>query len=424
MSDAVHFAGFSMSYGIFQDYYSNNWALNGSRSATGVIGTTSNGVTYIAMPFFFALFSKRWARYRLPAAACGTILSAASFALSSFSQDVWHLVLTQGILAAIGSALVYSPTTLSLGEWFNGPNGICNRAVAFGLCLSAKNIVGTTCPFLCRALLDGLGFRNTMRVWGGITLTTGLLAVALIPPPPSAMSNTRRSTKIPWTFLTHPTFYIYSTATLLQSAGYGIPQTYLSEYGRDIVGVSSTYATLLITLINFPGILASFFFGYLCDNRRLQLSMSTVTALSALTSSLAAFVFWGLAGGSGSGSGSLALLVLFAITFGFSASGYSATWAGTMNDMEREAANRNEAIDTGFVYGLMNGARGLGYVGGGLVGVPLLEAGSSGTAMGKLGYSTTYGPLILFTGSTLACGGLSLLWRGIRSCRACVASLS
>jgi MFS family permease len=415
-----------MSYGIFQDYYSNNWTLSGSRSATGVIGTTSNGVTYIAMPFFFALFSKRWARYRLPAAACGTVLSAASFALSSFSQDVWHLVLTQGVLAAIGSALVYSPTTLSLGEWSNSPNSSCNRAVAFGLCLSAKNIVGTTSPLLCRALLDCLGFRNTMRVWAAITLATGLLAVALIPPPPSALSTMRRSTKIPWTFLSHPTFYIYSTATLLQSAGYGIPQTYLSEYGRDIVGVSSTYATLLITLINFPGILASFFFGYLCDNRRLQLSMSTVTALSALTSSLAAFVFWGLAGtnGGGNGSGSLALLVLFAITFGFSASGYSATWAGTMNDMEREAANCNEAIDTGFVYGLMNGARGLGYVGGGLVGVPLLEAGTSGTTIGNLGYSTTYGPLILFTGSTLACGGLSLLWRGIRSWRNCVASPS
>lgn len=415
-----------MSYGIFQDYYSNNWTLDGSRSVTGVIGTTSNGVTYIAMPFFFALFSKRWARHRLPAAACGTILAAASFALSSFSRDVWHLVLTQGVLAAIGSALVYSPTTLSLGEWFNTPNGICNRAVAFGLCLSAKNIVGTTCPFLCRALLDGLGFGSTMRVWAAITLATGLLAVALIPPPTSALSTTRRSTKIPWTFLTHPTFYIYSTATLLQSAGYGIPQTYLSEYGRDIVGVSSTYATLLITLINFPGILASFFFGYLCDNKRLQLSMSTVTALSAVTSSLAAFIFWGPAGGKGGGSGSrsLILLVLFAMTFGFSASGYSATWAGTMNDMEREAATRNEAIDTGFVYGLMNGARGLGYVGGGLVGVPLLEAGTSGPAIGRLGYSTTYGPLILFTGSTLACGGLSLLCRGIRSCRHCVASPS
>lgn len=37
-----------------------------------------------------------------------------------------------GYLAALGS-LVYSPLTLTLGEWFALDSRICNRAVAFGI---------------------------------------------------------------------------------------------------------------------------------------------------------------------------------------------------------------------------------------------------------------------------------------------------
>jgi MFS family permease len=142
--------GIVMSYGVLQEYYFDHWMLSGPRSLTGIIGTTSNGVMYLSMPVLFIMFTRRWARYRKLAALCGAILACLSFVLSSFSKDVWHLV----VLAALGCALVYSPMTLSLGEWFNTPNRLCNRAVAFGLCLSTKNIVGSVCPFVFRGLLD------------------------------------------------------------------------------------------------------------------------------------------------------------------------------------------------------------------------------------------------------------------------------
>lgn len=127
--------------------------------------------------------------------------------------------------------------------------------------------------------------------------------------------------------------------------------------------------------------------------------------MSAVSSALSAFLFWGLAV-----QGGIPLLVLFAITFGFFASGYSATWGGVINDIENDAARRNEAVDSGVLYGLLNGARGIGYVAGGLISVPLIQAGST-TSVGRLGYGTTYGPLIIFTGLSLSFGGLGLAFR-------------
>jgi predicted MFS family arabinose efflux permease len=395
-----------MSYGVLQEYYFDHWTLEGGRELTGIIGTTSNGVMYMSMPFLFALFTKRWARFRQTAAVLGAIIACASFMLSALSTHVWHLIATQGVLAALGCALVFSPLTLSLGEWFNTKNRICNRAVAFGICLSTKNIVGSACPFFFRGLLDRHGFRTTLLAWGALMLGTGLLSITMVSTPRSSLApSPTRARKIPWAFLRHKTFWIYSTATLLQSAGYGIPQTYLTEYARNVSALSPTFSTLLITLINIPGICSSTFFGFLSDNKYMQLSAQTVTAISALSSALAAFLFWGLAARNAT-----ALLVLFALTFGFFASGYSATWGGTMNDMEREAAERNEAVDSGVLYGLLNGARGLGYVAGGLVSVPLVKAGGA-TSLGRFGFGTTYGPLIVFTAVSLACGGCGIVFR-------------
>lgn len=391
-----------MSYGVFQEYYTGNWMLQGNRELTGIIGTTSNGVMYLSMPFLFALFTKRWARYRQTAALCGAALSSISFLLSSFSTQVWHLVATQGVMAALGCALIYSPTTLSLGEWFK----TSNRAVAYGVVLSCKNIVGSACPFLLRGLLDRYDLRLALRIWAAIAAGTSVPAIFLIPAHPSSLLlSTSRRRKIPWQFLGHQTIYVYSFAIILQSSGYGIPQTYLNTYAHEVALLSQTSATLLLTIFNIPGIISSSFFGYLSDNRHFRLSATTVTAISAISSALSAFLLWGL-----TSQGSMGLLVMFSITFGFFAGGYSATWGGVINELEREAADTNEAIDTGMVYGLLNGARGIGYVSGGLASVPLLKAGSL-SSMEGFGYGTIYGPLIIFTGLSSVFGGWGLLWK-------------
>lgn len=101
-----------MSYGVFQEYYSSKWTFKGNQDITGIIGTTTNGVMYISIPFLFALFTKRWARWRQTAAFVGAVLTCLSFLLSSYSTNVWHLVVTQGVLASLGCALIYSPITL------------------------------------------------------------------------------------------------------------------------------------------------------------------------------------------------------------------------------------------------------------------------------------------------------------------------
>jgi predicted MFS family arabinose efflux permease len=238
--------GFAMTYGIFQEYYIGHWSFQGSQSTVGVIGMTYNGIIYLSMPILFACFTRRWARFRRIAALAGILVSCASFLVCSFSTRVWQLILAQGILAAIGGALIYTSSTLSLGEHYTDSG----RAVAYGVTLSSKNVTGTACTFLMQALLDRFGFKPTMWVWTAIVASMGFAAVALMPMVPSDRSSTslQRSRRIPWDFLHHKTFYIYSIAIMLQSSGYGIPQTYLNSYAHEVASLSINTATLLITL--------------------------------------------------------------------------------------------------------------------------------------------------------------------------------
>ncbi|KAJ5808239.1 monocarboxylate transporter [Penicillium riverlandense] len=394
--------GFAMSYGVFQEYYFDNWTFEGDRNITGVIGTTANGVMYLSMPFLFALFTRRWAHRRQLAALCGTVIACVSFFLSSYSTTVWHLLATQGITSALGCALVYSPTTLSLGEWYT----TSNRALAYGIVLSCKNIVGTSCPFMLRSLIDAYGYRTTLKAWTAIVGGLSIFAIFLIPTHPSKVSIHRtRARKIPWNFLRHRSIYFYSIAIIFQSSGYGIPQTYLSTYARDIALLSQTSGTLMLALFNAPGIVASSFFGWLSDNKRITLSVQTVAAIPPICSALATFFFWGL-----TTQGAIGLLIVFSMTFGFFSSGYSATWGGMLTQMERESAERNEAVDPGMLYGLLNGVRGIGYASGGIAGAGLLKAGTI-LASQRFAYGTSYGPLILFTGLSSLLGGWVVLWR-------------
>lgn len=392
-----------MTFGIFQTAYSHEPLLHGAKSSTGIIGTTMNGVIYLSMPFLFtALDRGSWARWRRQVAFAGIALSSVAFLVSSFSTQIWHLILTQGIFAALGNAMLYSPTTLYLDESFNS-----GKATAYGATLASKNIVGTVCPIMASALLRHMGFRWTLRIWAGIVLITGIAGMAIMPNVPASVRRSPRST--PWSFLRHQTFYVYSIANLIFSTGYGIPSTYLSSYASDILGLSTLSSALMITLFNAPGIISSLGFGLLSD--KLGLSASSTTLISAAGSSICAFLLWGLASNRIPG-----VLIAFSVCFGFFAGAYSSTWAGSIKQMEKEAAEKNEAINTGMLYGLMNGARGIGYVASGLVGVELLDAGAV-QGSGRWAFGTEYGALILFTALSCVFGGWGVVWKSCSASR-------
>lgn len=157
--------------------------------------------------------------------------------------------------------------------------------------------------------------------------------------------------------------------------------------------------TLLLAVLNATSIASSIVFGVLNDRFR----VSDIVLVSSLGSAAAVLLLWGLAG-------HVAPLAVFAAAYGFFAGGFSSTWSGVQSELHRQSP----ALDTGLVFGLLAGGRGIGNVASGPLSAVLLdEANWKGS--GKLtGYSTEYGPMIVFTGVTAFFGGWGWLQRFLR----------
>jgi hypothetical protein len=172
---------------------------------------------------------------------------------------------------------------------------------------------------------------------------------------------------------------------ILQSLGYFLPYTYLSTYAVQQLHVSSTMATALLVLINVTSIPGGIVIGGLGDH----LHITTTILISTLGSALAVFLFWGF-------SSQTALLA-----------GFSSTWSGVLQELK----SQSPALDTGFIFGLLAGGRGIGNVISGPLSVALVTSNGWMKDGKDWGYSGQYGGVILFTGVTALLGGWGALGR-------------
>jgi hypothetical protein len=82
-------------------------------------------------------FLEAWPSIRRLSSIFGLFIVLVALVASSFSTQVWHLILTQGILYAIGGSLLYAPTMFYLDEWF-----ILRKGLAFGIMWAGVGVVG------------------------------------------------------------------------------------------------------------------------------------------------------------------------------------------------------------------------------------------------------------------------------------------
>ena len=182
---------------------------------------------------------------------------------------------------------------------------------------------------------------------------------------------------------------------ILQSLGYFLPTAYLPSYVVRL-GFEPTVGTILLAVNNTTSVFGGIVIGMLAD----RFQVTSVILFSTVGSAIAVFLFWGL-------SSQIPLLVFFASFYGFFAGSFSSTWSGILTELKREAPT----LDTGFVFGVLAGGRGVGNAISGPLAVALITNKGWIADGRQWGYSTEYGPLIIFTGATAVLGGWGWMWR-------------
>ncbi|KAI0072295.1 MFS general substrate transporter [Panus rudis PR-1116 ss-1] len=371
--------GFGFTYGIFQDYYTSHPPFNKSSPiAISAVGTTALAVQY-GEGVLLALLLNRYPDYMRMSMWFGLCLSTLCLFLSSFAQEVWQLILLQGVLFGIGGGMLYMPVITLLSEWF-----VRRRGLAGGIIFAGTGVGGFAFPLIVNALLDKVGFRWTLRIWAiGMFVLAGLavLGCKRRAPIPKFHEGQRRPRLIPhqMPFLRQPVFWTFSVTTVLQALSYFPVSLYIAMFTTSISSPLS--ATIVLSLFNSSGVAGQILVGFLTD----KFPYPWIMFASALGSAISAFLLWGFAD-------TLARVFAFSIIFGGLSGGFSSVWPAAASDSA--GRNQEQATLTFCCFALL---KGLAAVIGPILSGVLLQAGQTMSfgQYGKFGF----GGVELFVGS-------------------------
>jgi MFS family permease len=314
-----------------------------------------------------------WPAFRRRSAGIGLAILALGLVTSSFADSVWHLILTQGALYAIGGILLYSSVVLLIDEWF-----VRKKGIAFGVMWAGTGFSGISVPYIFSWGLSHFSFRTMLRVWAVVVVVLCAPLLYYVKPrvPISQASSVRRFNL---NFVVSRKFLFLELGNIFEGLGYFVPSIYLPTYARSLA------------VLNGAAVFGCIFIGILVD----RYHVTTVLLISSIGAVVSVLVFWGLAT-------SVPLLLVFSAAYGFFAGSYSSCWTGVIKEVKKD----HSAANTGIIFSFLAAGRGIGSIACG----PLSEALLKNRAWegeAALGYGTGYGGLIVYTGVTALLGGLT-----------------
>ncbi|CAG8123034.1 unnamed protein product [Penicillium nalgiovense] len=376
--------GFAFAFGVFQKYYHAHESFQDS-NMVAVIGTCATGISYLSCPLVIAamILLPQWGRWF---SSFGLIIMCLSLALGSFSSNITHLVLSQGVGFGIGGCIAYSPSILYMDEWF-----VHRRGLAFGITWAGSGVSGIIFPIGLEKLLNRFGFETTLRV---ISVVVFLLAAPFIyfHKPRLPVRKTVDYQRLNFRFLMTRIFCIYQLGNIIEALGFFLPGIYLPTYARSI-GATGFLSSLTVTLLNLASVFGSVTMGHLAD----RYHAITCITISTVGSTLAVFFLWGFAS-------SLPTLFVFSIAYGLFAGCYSATWAGITHEVRRV----DPSADATMIFSVIAFGRGIGNVVSGPLSEAIVSVDSwKGSAIA--GYGSGYGLIILCTGLSCLLSGVCIV---------------
>ncbi|GES57980.1 MFS monocarboxylate transporter [Aspergillus terreus] len=378
--------GFPTTFGVFQNHYRNDPAFEGSHDIA-VIGTCSTGISYLTCPFVMIgmlLFprAQRWI------STAGVLIMSVALAVGSFSTSITQLILSQGVAYGVGCAVANAPSVFFVPDWF-----VKRKGLAYGIIWSGSALTGATLPICFETLITHYGWQTSLRV---ASVAIFIVSIVLLPyHKPRTPSTKATLGQIDLSFQLNHIYIIHQLGNTIQALGFFLPSIFLTSHASAI-GANGILASLALTLFNVASIFGCIMQGYLVDHYPVSNCILGVSAGATLS----VFLVWGF-------STSLAPLYIFAILYGVTAGGFSATWSSVTN----EIVDSHKTADIRLVFGLMEAGRGVGNVASGPLSETLLRAGRALEGQAHGAYGSQFGYLVVFTGLTAMYGGIGFFVR-------------
>ncbi|KAJ2814646.1 hypothetical protein FBU31_007216 [Coemansia sp. 'formosensis'] len=224
------------SYGVFQEYYLRELYARESAAALAWIATLISFCMFTGAIFTGKLIDKFGFRVTC---FSGALVCGAALILASFTNQVWQLVLTQGIMLGVGASLIFSPSMAIVAQWH-----VRHRVLATGIAVSGGGVGGMAISAATQAMIDHIGYRWSLRVLGIAIGTISSLSSVLykrrVPPPRG--SNMRLLAML----CRDPRFMCMALAILFINMGYFEPLLYVPTATISSGGTVATGSNIVL----------------------------------------------------------------------------------------------------------------------------------------------------------------------------------
>ncbi|KAF3059477.1 Riboflavin transporter MCH5 [Daldinia childiae] len=233
--------GWFNSYGIFQDYYTEE--LNLPLSAVSWTGSVQVFLLACIGMFSGRLFDAGYFRSLI---MIGSILQILAVFMASIATEYWQLFLAQGVCGGLGAGILYCPIIACVSTYFAR-----KRALAIALVTSGGATGGLVFPIIAQQLPDKIGFPWTMRIMGFVVMFNAsvmlIFARTRLPPRP-------RGPVVEWTAFKELPYSLYTAGAFCVLWSVYLIYNYINHYGRTILHMEPTTSLNTLFIANAVGV--------------------------------------------------------------------------------------------------------------------------------------------------------------------------
>ena len=159
----------------------------------------------------------------------GSIIFSMGFLLSSYAQNIITLYFTYGIMIGFGASLCYFSSLVAVGQYFYAKLSLAN-----GIISSGSGIGTLVMGPVMNNLLKVLGWRDTLRVYSGVSAIIFLSALLYRPINSSAVQHDQNDKKEPgkakfidFSIFKNKAYIAWCVALAIFILGYFVPFVHL-----------------------------------------------------------------------------------------------------------------------------------------------------------------------------------------------------
>ncbi|XP_064638862.1 monocarboxylate transporter 12-like isoform X2 [Lineus longissimus] len=261
--------GITLTVGV----YFNEWKddFEAGSALTSWLGSVHIGVLHVVAPLVGILTDRFGFR---PMVMIGSVILTASLVATSFAQNIYAVLVSFSIFAAVGGGFVFVPASTIVSLYYEEGRAFSNGFSTCG-CGFGQFIM----PFILHAGIDAFNWRGSMWISAGLALQICVLGALMREPKIWQKIKKEKARRVKegnkleqWGFHIYKSFgfVLLLLQLTLVAAGLSIVYVHISAITIQVGRVTAHEATLPLSLLGFSTIVGRLSAGLISQHRRVD----------------------------------------------------------------------------------------------------------------------------------------------------------